>query len=415
MVDELLAESLPGSLREVIVDARGGQSLLRRGAHRNAHRPRRARAPQRRVVREPAADRVRDPRHRAGRRRGAARSPPRGREGRAAGGRGRRPDLLGRPRRRAPRPGGARLPAARDAGLHPPPLRLDAGGRARVRVQARGDARGRVREPAEGAPRAAARRLRGVARSGSEAARDEHAPLLAHHYAQAVRAEDADLAWGDEPAERERLQRLAATWLRRAGELAVSRYDLDEGIASAATGGRARDRRDDAGGALARDRTCERTRIPGRRFLGGDGALARAHQRPLDTRRDVRRARLPDVVPRRDVDPRSGPRPRLVVDREGDRADRAGNSGAREGAQRARLLGRESRSGGRARGERDGRRARRPGSPRGGSVRPLPRRLPVGAIRRGARMGTAAAGLHRPAERPRTGRRGIRGDRSRST
>jgi class 3 adenylate cyclase/tetratricopeptide (TPR) repeat protein len=60
--------------------------------------------------------------------------------------------------------------------------------------------------------------------------RDEHAPLLAHHYAQAVRAEDADLAWADEPAERARLQHLAATWLRRAGELAVSRYDLDEGI-----------------------------------------------------------------------------------------------------------------------------------------------------------------------------------------
>jgi tetratricopeptide (TPR) repeat protein len=60
--------------------------------------------------------------------------------------------------------------------------------------------------------------------------RDEHAPLLAHHYAQAVQPEDADLAWGDAPAERERLVRLAATWLRRAGELAVSRYDLDEGI-----------------------------------------------------------------------------------------------------------------------------------------------------------------------------------------
>jgi hypothetical protein len=61
--------------------------------------------------------------------------------------------------------------------------------------------------------------------------RDEHAPLLAHHYAQAVQPEDADLAWSDEPAEAERLREKAATWLRRAGELAVSRYDLDEGLA----------------------------------------------------------------------------------------------------------------------------------------------------------------------------------------
>jgi class 3 adenylate cyclase/tetratricopeptide (TPR) repeat protein len=61
--------------------------------------------------------------------------------------------------------------------------------------------------------------------------RDEHAPLLAHHYAQSVHPEDVDLVWADEPAEVERLRPKAAFWLRRAGEFAVARYDLDEGIA----------------------------------------------------------------------------------------------------------------------------------------------------------------------------------------
>jgi class 3 adenylate cyclase/tetratricopeptide (TPR) repeat protein len=58
--------------------------------------------------------------------------------------------------------------------------------------------------------------------------RDEHVPLLAHHYGQAV--EDADLAWGNDPDELRRLERSAARWLRRAGELAVGRYELADGI-----------------------------------------------------------------------------------------------------------------------------------------------------------------------------------------
>ena len=60
---------------------------------------------------------------------------------------------------------------------------------------------------------------------------DEHAALLAHHLAEAVRPEDADLAWvGDEP-ELGRLRKRAITWLRRAAHLAVARYELDDGIA----------------------------------------------------------------------------------------------------------------------------------------------------------------------------------------
>jgi class 3 adenylate cyclase/tetratricopeptide (TPR) repeat protein len=61
--------------------------------------------------------------------------------------------------------------------------------------------------------------------------RDEHAPLLAHHYAEAARPEDADLAWAGDPDTAESLRRRAIDWLRRAGELAVSRYELEDGVA----------------------------------------------------------------------------------------------------------------------------------------------------------------------------------------
>jgi DNA-binding SARP family transcriptional activator len=61
--------------------------------------------------------------------------------------------------------------------------------------------------------------------------RDEHAALLAHHYAEAARPEDVDLAW---PGEEERLATLrakACSWLGRAADLAAGRYALDEQIA----------------------------------------------------------------------------------------------------------------------------------------------------------------------------------------
>jgi class 3 adenylate cyclase len=60
--------------------------------------------------------------------------------------------------------------------------------------------------------------------------RDEHAPLLAHHYAEAVRPEDADIAWADESAEHERLSVKAVRWLRRAADVAISRYEIEDGI-----------------------------------------------------------------------------------------------------------------------------------------------------------------------------------------
>jgi class 3 adenylate cyclase len=59
-------------------------------------------------------------------------------------------------------------------------------------------------------------------------ARDEYAALLAHHYAEAVRPEDADLAWHGDEAEAEGLRAKAIEWLGRAEELSVSRYELGE-------------------------------------------------------------------------------------------------------------------------------------------------------------------------------------------
>jgi hypothetical protein len=60
--------------------------------------------------------------------------------------------------------------------------------------------------------------------------RDEHAALLAHHYAEAVRPEDADLAWSGAEGQLEDARRLAVHWLRRAAELAVGRYDIDDAL-----------------------------------------------------------------------------------------------------------------------------------------------------------------------------------------
>jgi hypothetical protein len=59
---------------------------------------------------------------------------------------------------------------------------------------------------------------------------DEYASLLAHHYTEAAKPEDADLAWDGRTAELGRLRASALGWLRRAAALATSRYDLDEAL-----------------------------------------------------------------------------------------------------------------------------------------------------------------------------------------
>ena len=64
----------------------------------------------------------------------------------------------------------------------------------------------------------------------SDRAKDEHASLLAYHYAEAVRPEDADLAWAGRADELSRLRAEAVAWLSRAGELARGRYEIDEAV-----------------------------------------------------------------------------------------------------------------------------------------------------------------------------------------
>ncbi len=60
--------------------------------------------------------------------------------------------------------------------------------------------------------------------------RDEWAALLAHHYAEAARPEVADLAWAGADDELEQVREKAVHWLRRAGKLAVDRYEIDEAL-----------------------------------------------------------------------------------------------------------------------------------------------------------------------------------------
>jgi class 3 adenylate cyclase len=89
-----------------------------------------------------------------------------------------------------------------------------------------------IREVAYGSvPKAARARLHAGFAAWLErvgGARDEDASLLAHHYAEAVRPADADLAWGDRPHELARLRERAVSWLRAAATLAVGRYEIED-------------------------------------------------------------------------------------------------------------------------------------------------------------------------------------------
>jgi len=64
----------------------------------------------------------------------------------------------------------------------------------------------------------------------NDRAKDEHASLLAYHYSEAVRPEDADLVWAGSERELGGLRARAVSWLRRAGELARGRYEMEEAV-----------------------------------------------------------------------------------------------------------------------------------------------------------------------------------------
>jgi class 3 adenylate cyclase/tetratricopeptide (TPR) repeat protein len=65
---------------------------------------------------------------------------------------------------------------------------------------------------------------------GSGGGLDERASLLAYHYSEAARPENADLVWDGEPDELVRVRERAVHWLRRAAELAKRRSEFDEAI-----------------------------------------------------------------------------------------------------------------------------------------------------------------------------------------
>jgi hypothetical protein len=61
--------------------------------------------------------------------------------------------------------------------------------------------------------------------------RNELAFLLAHHYAEAVRPEDTDLAWAGAEEELERLGGKALRWLEAAAEFGMRRYEIEDALA----------------------------------------------------------------------------------------------------------------------------------------------------------------------------------------
>ena len=141
----------------------------------------------------------------------------------------------------------AGLRAARGPRLRPPPPRLVARGRARVRVQACADARGRLRELAEGAARAAPRRFRFVARAVRRRPRRARAaaraPLRRGRAARGCRprlavtsrrSSTGCVAGSGLAAARRRARRVAATTSTRASRCCTRRVELEpDGTAQA--------------------------------------------------------------------------------------------------------------------------------------------------------------------------------------
>jgi hypothetical protein len=69
---------------------------------------------------------------------------------------------------------------------------------------------------------------RWLERTGDEV--DAFSGLLAHHYAEAVRPEDLDLAWAGREDEAAEVRAKALEWSTRAAELAIGRYEIDDGL-----------------------------------------------------------------------------------------------------------------------------------------------------------------------------------------
>ncbi len=64
-----------------------------------------------------------------------------------------------------------------------------------------------------------------------EGSSDERAPVLAYHYGEAAKEEDADLVWAGAPDELARVRARAVHWLTRAAQLAQGRHEMQEAVA----------------------------------------------------------------------------------------------------------------------------------------------------------------------------------------
>ena len=81
-------------------------------------------------------------------------------------------------------------------------------------------------------PKASRARLHAAFATWLEAddATDGRAGVLAHHYSEAVDPGIAELAWRDHEEELGQLSAAALRWLRRAAELSLARFDLDDAL-----------------------------------------------------------------------------------------------------------------------------------------------------------------------------------------
>ena len=310
MVDALLAAALPRALRERVVDARRGQPVLRRGADRDADRPRRARARGTAAGRRRASCRKFEiPDTVQAVRRGADRPAAAGREGGAPGRRGRSAASSG-PGPSSSCSAGAepdfRLLEARDF------VRRRAGssleGEREYAIKHARHARGRLRERPEGEAGPTPRRLRGLARALRRRPRRARAAARAPLRRRRSARGRATSPGPSEPDELERLRakaRVVARAARRARRRALRPRRRRSRCCS---GGRARDRRG-AQAELWRELGRANALALPRRATSGRRWSDRSQLRRTIAapRRDLRRARLPDGV-RRDVADGAGSR-----------------------------------------------------------------------------------------------------------
>jgi predicted ATPase/class 3 adenylate cyclase len=139
------------------------------------------------------------------------------------------------------------------------------------------------------------------------AGREEQVPLLAHHYAEAVRPEDVDIAWPGDEARVDELRARAVDWLGRAAESAITRYELQDAVALLQRALELEHDQSAQGTALAPDRPRACAELRRRRIQARCRERARIDRRSGRTFRDVRGARIRRRYALGDVEAAPGP------------------------------------------------------------------------------------------------------------